>query len=155
MAITTARATSYIAECLQGIHVLGDTYKLLLLKPTHTGTYNALTTNVGTPGTGTPSTSNVGTDEASGTGYTSGGITLGAPTVSLSADGLTAKLDFPDPAAIANATLSANGAIIYNATKGNRVVAVFSAGGTVTSTAAAFDINLPASGDATSLIRIS
>jgi hypothetical protein len=155
MAITSSRATSYIAECLAGVHLTTDTYKALLIKAGHAGTYNKLTANVGTPGTGTPSVTNVGTDEAAGTGYTSGGITLGAPTVSLSTDGLTARLDFPDIASIAGATLSADGIVIYNSSKSGKVVGVFSFGGTVTSTAAAFDIAMPAAGDSTSLIRIS
>ena len=98
---------------------------------------------------------NVGTDEASGTGYTSGGFALGAPSISLSTDGLTARYDFPDPSAISNATLSAVGLIIYNSTKSGKVVGCWDFGGTVTSTAAPFDVNLPAAGDATSLIRIS
>lgn len=153
MAITTDRATSFLAECLAGTHTTADVYKLLLIKPGHAGTYSHATTNVGTPGTGTPSTSNVGTDEASGTGYTSGGITLGVPSITV--NGRVVRFDFPDPAAIANATLSAVGAIIYNSSKAGKVVGVYDFGGTVTATAGAFDVNVPTVGDATSLIRVS
>jgi len=154
MAITSTPTASYIAECMAGVHLTTDTYKALLIKSGHTGTYGKLTANVGTPGTGAPSVNNVGTDEASGTGYTSGGITLGAPTITLASNGLQARLDFPDIAAIPNATLSADGIVIYNSSKSGKVVGVFSFGGTVASTAAAFDIALPAAGDTTSLIRI-
>lgn len=153
MAITTDRATSFLAECLAGTHLTTDTYKLLLIKAGHAGTYSHATTNVGTPGSGTPSISNVGTDEASGTGYTSGGITLGAPSITVS--GRLVRFDFPDPAAIANATLSAVGAVIYNSTKGGKVVGVFDFGGTITATGGPFDLSIPAVGDSTSLIRIS
>lgn len=152
--ITTDRATSFIAECLAGTHVAGDTYKLLLIKAGHAGTYSHATANVGTPGAGAPSTSNVGTDEASGPGYTSGGITLGAPSVTVS--GRNVRLDFAAPAALANSTISADGAVIYNATKGGNVVGVYAfAGAPIISNNGNFTISVPAVGDATSLVRFN
>jgi hypothetical protein len=153
MAITTDRATSFIAECFQGIHLTTDVYKLALIKPGHAGTYSHATTNVGTPGTGTPTTANLGTDEASGTGYTSGGMTLAAPSITV--NGRVTRMDFAAPTPLASATLSAVGAVIYNSTKANRVIGVYDFGGTITSTGAAFTINVPAVGDATSLVRVS
>lgn len=135
-------------------HTAADTYKLVLIKAGHTGTYSKATTNVGTPGTGTPSTSNLGTDAvAASGGYALDGITLAGFTVSLDTD--TAILTFNDPSALSLVTASADGAIIYNSSRSNRAVAVFSFGSTVTSTSGSFDVNFPAAAAATALIRIS
>lgn len=154
MTITTDRATSFLAEALAGTHLTTDTYKLLLLKAGHTGTYSHANTNIGTPGTGTPSTSNVGTDEASGTGYTSGGITLAAPSITI--NGRVVRFDFADPTPLSSATISADGAVIYNSSKSGKILGVFAfAGAPITSTAGSYAIDLPTAGDATSLVRIS
>ena len=155
MTITTAMCSSFKQELLAMTpHTAADTYKLVLIKAGHTGTYGASTTAVGTPGTGSPSASNLGTDAvAASGGYISvDGITLSGFTVSL--DSGTAVLTFSDPAALSGVTASADGAIIYNSSRSNRAVAVLSFGSTVTSTAGAFDINLPAATAAAGLIRI-
>lgn len=155
MAITTALCASFKQELLaMSPHAAADVYKLVLIKGGHAGNYGAATTNVGTPGTGTPSTSNLGTDAvATSGGYSSvDGITLAGFAVTL--DSGTAVLTFTDPSALTGTTISADGAIIYNSTRGNRAVAVFSFGGTITSTAGPFDINLPAATAAAGLIRI-
>lgn len=155
MAITSALCSSFKQELLaMSPHTAADTYKLVLIKAGHTGTYGASTTSVGTPGTGTPSSSNVGTDAvAASGGYSSvDGITLAGFSVTL--DGSTAVLTFTDPSALSGVTASADGAIIYNASRSNRALAVLSFGSTVTSTAGSFDINLPAATAAAGLIRI-
>lgn len=72
-----------------------------------------------------------------------------------SLDGSTGILTFTDPAAWTGTTISADGAIIYNSTRSNRAVAVYSFGSTVTSTAGDFNLNLPAAAAATALIRIA
>ena len=135
-------------------HTAADTFKLVLIKGGHAGTYGAATTNVGTPGASAPSTSNLGTDAVptSGTYSSVDGVTLAGFAVSL--DGTTAILTFTDPAAFTSATISADGAILYNSSRSNRAVAVFSFGSTVSSTSGSFDVNLPAVGAATGLIRI-
>ena len=152
MAITTAIANSFKAEMLAGTHVPGDVYKILLLKVGAAGTYSSATTNVGTPGSGTPSSSNVGTDEVTGTGYTSGGLTLSG--YSATQTGSVARLDFSS-AAWSSSTISAIGAVIYNSSKSNKVVGVYDFGGTFTSTSSTFTVNMPAVGDTTSLVRVS
>jgi len=135
--ITSAVCASYKSEVLQGTHASGDTYKLLLLKSSASGSgnYTYAFTNVGTPGTGTPSNSNVGTDEvAAGNGYTSGGVTLSAPVVGVL--GQYAYLTFGSggsaDASWPASTITACGAVIYNSSKGNKAVAVlgFSSTGT-------------------------
>lgn len=145
MAITTAVCNSFKSELLGGIHDLDtDTIKIALIKSSEAGTYGAATTNY----------SNVtgNTDEASGTGYTTGGNTLASPVISL--DGSVAIVDFADTV-WANATISANGALIYNASKSNKAIAVISFGGTVTSTAGDFTIQFPAAAAATAVIQLA
>lgn len=149
MAITTATTSSYKREILA--ELAADVYKIALIKVGHTGTYGAATTNAGTPGTGAPTTANLGTDEVSGTGYTSGGNTLTGFSVTGTT---TARLDFATPT-WPSSSISAVGAIIYNSSKSNKVVAVFDFSGTITSTGATFTANMPAVGDTTSLVRIA
>jgi len=153
---TTALSTQFKLDALNGkVNIAGGsplTYKMLLIKVGATGTYDQTLTNVGTPGTGTPSATNVGTDEASGTGYTTGGATLTAGAVTLFTT--TGTATFATPVTWSTATISAICAVVYeNGTKD--VVGVFDFGGTVTSTAGTYTVNLPATGASTSLIRIS
>lgn len=151
MAITTAVANSYKLEVLSATHAPADVYKIALIKVGATGTYGASVTNAGTPGTGSPTTANLGTDEVTGTGYTSGGATLAGFSVT----GTTvARLDFTTPT-WANSTISAIGAVIYNSSKGNKVVGCYDFGGTITSTNGTFTAAMPAVGDATSLVRLA
>lgn len=153
---TSAIADSFKTNVLNGKEnfagVSPATYKILLIKVGATGTYDKTLVNVGTPGTGSPSTTNVGTDEASGTGYTTGGVTLAGVSVSLQTD--TATVDWGTNPSWTTATISAIAAVIYNSATSN-VVAVISFGGTVTSTAGTFTITLPASGASTSMIRLA
>lgn len=156
MAITTALCNSFKAELLaMAPHTAADVYKLVLIKAGHAGTYGAGTTAVGTPGSGAPSSSNLGTDAVAVSGdYASvNGITLAGFAASL--DTSTGILTFTDPAALTGTTISADGAIIYNSSRSNKAVAVFSFGGTISSTAGPFDINLPAAAAATAVIRVA
>jgi hypothetical protein len=93
-----------------------DRFKLLLLKAGPTGTYDSTLTNVGTPGTGSPSTSNVGTDEASGAGYTPGGIALDNVSPVSTNPASSAAITFSTTIQLTNATLSTDGAVIFNST---------------------------------------
>ena len=145
MSITTAVCNSFKAELLGGIHDLDtDTIKIALIKTSEAGTYGAATTNY----------SNVtgNTDEVVGTGYTTGGNTLASPVISL--DGSVAIVDFADTV-WANATISSSGALIYNASKSNKAIALISFGGTVTSTAGDFTIQFPAAAAATAIIQLA
>jgi len=145
MAITTAMCNSFKQELLGGVHDLDtDTLKVALIKESPTGTYGAATTNY------SDITGN--TDEAVGTNYTAGGQTLDSATISLS--GSTAFVDFADEV-FTNLTISADGAIIYNASQGNKAVAVFDFGGTVTSTSGDFTVVFPTADSSNAVIRIS
>lgn len=145
MAITTAMCNSFKQELLGGVHDLDtDTLKVALIKSSPAGTYGAATTNY------SDITGN--SDEAVGTNYTTGGQALDSPVISLS--GGTAFVDFADEV-FSNATVSADGAIIYNASQGNAAVAVFDFGGTVTSTSGDFTIVFPTADASNAVIRIS
>jgi hypothetical protein len=145
MAITTAMCNSFKQELLGGVHDLDtDTIKIALIKNTPSGTYGAATTNY--------SNVTVASDEATGTNYTTGGNTLGSPVISLS--GSTAIVDFADTT-WASATVSADGCIIYNASKSNAAIAVIDFGGTKTSTNGDFTIQLPTADASNAIIRIA
>ena len=145
MAITTAMCNSFKEELLGGVHDLDtDTLKVALIKASPAGTYGAATTNY------SDVTGN--SDEAVGTNYTASGQELDSATISLSGD--TAFVDFADEVFV-NLTISADGAIIYNASKGNRAIAVFEFGDTVSSTSGDFTIVFPAADASSAVIRIS
>ena len=85
------------------------------------------------------------------TGYSAGGATLSGFTSGLS--GSTAYLTFTD-VAIANATITARGCLIYNSSKSNKAVAVFDFGSEISSVNGTFTVDFPGAG-ASSLIGIA
>ena len=105
------------------------------------------------------STANLGADttvyvtagETSGTGYSAGGIALTGTTVSLS--GSVAYVDFAD-ATWPNASFVARGALIYNASKGNKAVAVLDFGADKTATNT-FVVQMPSNTASSALIRFA
>ena len=138
MAITQAMCTSFKSEILQEGHQLAtDTIKIALF--TSSASLDATTTAF--------STSN----EVSGTGYTSGGVTLTSTTVSTS--GTTAFFDADDPT-WTSATFTARGAIIYNASSSNKAVAVLDFGEDKIVTGGTFTVVFPAPDSANAIIRI-
>ena len=151
MAITQAMATSFKVEILDGIHNFGvgvvrastaaDVFKLALY--TSSATLGAATTAYTT------------SDEvsSSGTNYTAGGLTLTISQVPTSS-GTTAFIDFDD-LTFPSATITANGALIYNQTQSNKAVAVLAFGGDKTSTAGNFTIQFPAAAASTAILRIA
>ena len=145
MSVTTAMTTSFKQELLQGLHDLdGHTLKLALIKSGESGTFGAASTNF----------SNItdSSDEASGTGYSSGGATLGS--VAITTSGTTAFVDFAD-VSFSNSTISASGAMIYNTSASNRAIAVISFGGTVASTAGTFTVTMPTADASNAIIRLA
>ena len=149
--ITTAMCNSFKQELLGGVHDLdSDTLKIALIKPSPTGNFGAATTNFSDLG--------ATSDEATGSGYTSGGQNLGAPTDGTSSiinlSGSTAFIDFVDEV-FSNVTVSAAGALIYNSSQSNKAIAVFSFGQTVTSTAGDFTIVFPTQDASSAVIRIT
>lgn len=143
----------------------GDVFKMLLIKASPSLTYGPTQTNVGTPGTGTPTTSNVGTDETSGTGYTSGGATLGnvAPSLSGSGNSVATTSFSPNPS-WTSASFSATAAIVWNtstrlgaaaAPLNGRTVSVHDFGGTQTVSSGTFTVLMPTNSGTTAILSVS
>jgi len=143
MAITQTLTDTFLQDCLDGGHNLGnggDTLKIALYTSSATlgATTSAYTTS----------------NEVSGTGYTAGGATLSSQAVAYDATNQVAFFDAADPA-FTTATITARGALIYNNTKSNASIAVLDFGSDFTSTAGTFTIQLPSAAHNTAIIRIS
>jgi hypothetical protein len=138
MSIIQTQTTSFKAELYQGVHDLTtDVIKIALYTASadlneDTTVYNS-TNEV--PATGT---------------YSLGGAQLTPITVSSS--GYTAYVGFPNISW--TGAITARCALIYNATQGNKSVAVLDFGSDKTSTTT-FTITMPVNGPTTSLIRSS
>ena len=89
---------------------------------------------------------------SSGTNYTTGGATL--TNVAISTDGTTAIFD-ADNVSFANATISAQAALIYNANNSNSSIAVLDFGGVKTTTNGTFELQFPNADASNGLIRIA
>jgi hypothetical protein len=89
--------------------------------------------------------------ETSGTGYTVGGNTLANVSIASSANGIV-YVSFSNPS-WANASFTARGALIYNATQSNSSVAVLDFGADKTCSNQTFTVTLPANTATTALIR--
>ena len=139
MAITQAMCTSFKTELLGGVHDLDtDTIKIALF--TSSATLGATTTAYAT------------TNEVAGTGYTAGGNTLAGATISSS--GTTAIVDF-DNTTWASSTITARGAMLYNASKANRAIAILDFGADKTSTDGDFTIQFPVADASNAILRIA
>jgi hypothetical protein len=150
MAISQAMCTSFKVEILNGIHAFGttvvrasttaDTFKIALYTSSATldSTTTAYSTSNEVPSTG---------------GYSAGGNTLTVSQVPTSTS-TTAWLDFADSTWSA-ATITANGALIYNSSQSDKAVAVLAFGGDKTSTAGDFTIVFPAANSTSAIIRIA
>ena len=147
MAITTAMTTSFKRECFEALHNFlltgGNTFNAILIAGT-TGNYDATTTNY------SDVTGN--SDEATGTGYSAGGQALTRIDPAIS--GTTAYNDFAD-LTWSSSTISAIGAMIYNATNGNRAVSVHDFGGTQASSNGNFTLVFPAAAASTAILRFA
>jgi hypothetical protein len=138
MAFDQTLTTSFKQDILLGVHDLEtDDIKMALFLAT--ADLNATTTVYTTTG------------ETSGTGYTAGGKTLTGVTVLTS--GTTAYVDFADPS-WDPADFTARGALIYNASKSNKAIAVLDFGSDKTTTTT-FTVQMPANTATSALIRIS
>lgn len=142
MAITSALATSFKVEVMQALHNFtlstGNVFKIALY--TSTATLGASTTAYSA------------TNEITGTGYTAGGNTL--TNVTPTSTSTTAFTDFADTT-WTTATITANGALIYNSTNANRAVASIAFGSDKTSTAGDFTIVFPTPDSTNAIIRIA
>ena len=135
--IVQTQTTSFKKELYQGIHDLStDTIKIALY--TASADLNAATTVYSS------------TNEVVASGYTAGGQVMTG--VAISSDGYTAYVNWANVSW--NTAVTARCALIYNASKANKSVAVLDFGSDKTS-ATTFLITLPANTSTTALIRSS
>jgi hypothetical protein len=139
MAITQAMTTSFKVEAFGATHDL-DTDEIRMALYTSAATLGAATTAYSA------------TNEVVGPGYTAGGEIMTSPVIS--ADGTTAIVDFADVTWPAS-TITARGALVYNASKANRSIAVLDFGSDKISTDGDFTVSMPAAAAATALLRFA
>ena len=136
MSIIQTQTTSFKKELYQAVHNLElDTLKMALY--TANADLNADTTVYSS------------TNEVTGTGYVAGGVVITGVTVKTS--GYTAYVNFNNVAF--GASVTARCALIYNASKGNKSIAVLDFGSDKTS--ANFTVVMPQNTATTALIRSS
>jgi hypothetical protein len=134
--IVQTQTTSFKKELYEAIHNLStDTLKIALY--TANADLNEATTVYTT------------SSEVTGGGYTAGGVVLTGVTIS--SDGYTAYVNFNN--ASFSASVTARCALIYNASKANRSIAVLDFGSDKTSSS--FIITMPANTATSALIRSS
>lgn len=148
MTIAQTATASFKAELPQGIHNFGptspDTFKIALY--TAAATLDASTAAYATGG------------EVVGAGYTAGGNTLAisvTPVVANNSAGMpTSYWSFANTT-WSGATFTARGALIYNATEGNKSVAVLDFGADKTVSNTTFQIVFPTPDANSAIVRIS
>lgn len=143
MAISTAMCTSFKSQLMSALHDFdnpgGNTFKIALY--TSSATLGATTTAY--------SATN---EVATGGGYTAGGNTL--TSVSPTTSGTTAYVDFADTT-WSSSTITANGALIYNANSSNAAVVVLAFGSDKSSSNGDFTIIFPTANATDAIIRIA
>ena len=141
MAITQGMATSFKVQLLNGAqNFSSNTFKL------------ALYTSSATLGEGTTAYTTSGEIASTGN-YTAGGNTL-TVNVTPTSSGNVAYVSFANTS-WANATITANGALIYNNTNANAAVAILAFGGDKTSTDGTFAVNFPTADASSAIIRLT
>lgn len=136
MSILQTQTTSFKQELYQGIHDL-TTDNIYIALFTAAANLNEATTTYNSA------------NEVSGTGYYPGGVQMSG--ISISSSGFTAFVDFDN--VVFNAAVTARCALIYNASKANRSIAVLDFGSDKSS--ANFTITMPVASATTALIRSS
>jgi|TARA_B110000285_G_C14937483_1_gene520328 hypothetical protein len=138
MAITSGISISFRSQIMLGEHDLDtDSIKLALYSSSASLS----------DGTTVYTTSN----EVVGTGYSAGGVVLTG--IDVTTDSSVAVVSITD-AVVTASTITARGALIYNASQANKAIAVFDFGADKSSTAGDFTIQFPAAAAATAIIRI-
>jgi hypothetical protein len=134
--------TSFKSELMSALHDFdnpgGNTFKIALYTSSAT--------------LGASSTAYSATNEVTGTGYSAGGNTL--TSVSPTTSGTTAYVDFADTT-WSNSTITANGALIYNANSSNAAVVTLAFGSDKSSSNGDFVIVFPTANATDAIIRIA
>lgn len=120
-----------------------DVFKIALYSVAGGATLDAATTAYTTTG------------EITGTGYTAGGktLTITQTPTSSGTPSTTAYINFAD-IGWTGASFSADGALIYNSTNGNKSVAVLNFGTTKTVSVGTFTIVFPPAGTGSAIVQI-
>jgi hypothetical protein len=167
VAITSTLTNQFKLDLTKAIHDFtnsggtnASTFKWILVKSTHTGTYGADTLEADSPGSGAPSgsppgTTGIGTDAHATTGgYNAvAGLTLVFDEPQLYTN--TVVVHPTSPISVTATTISASGMLIYNSTSSNKVVACLSFGGTVATTNGTFAVTWPTKNGSTGMIRLA
>lgn len=145
MSIAQTTTTSFRVELFEAVHNFNtDTFKIAL----YTGAADI----------GPQTTAYLTNGETSGTGYVAGGNTLTVSTLPTYANNSynvpTAYISFANTA-WNGASFTARGALIYNATKGNKSVAVLDFGGDKTVSNQTFTVQFPTADANSAIVRIS
>lgn len=149
MAIYQSATTSFKVELLQGVHNFGptDADHFWIALYTADASLSANTTQYTTQG-----------EVADGNGYATGGQELTVSQTPTSGTGpyniptayvSFANISWPD------ASFTARGALIYNATQGNKSVAVLDFGSDKTVSSSTFTITFPSADANSAIVRIS
>jgi hypothetical protein len=148
MSIAQTTTTSFRVELLQAVHNFGPTSPNTFKVALYTGAANI----------GPTTTVYTTSSEVVGTGYTAGGNTLTISTSPTSGSNTafipTAYISFANTS-WTNASFTCRGALIYNATQGNKSVAVLDFGSDKTVSGTTFQIVFPASDANSAIVRIS
>ena len=135
--INQTQTTSFKKELYEGVHnLLTDTIKIAL----YSGSANL----------GENTTAYTVEGEVAGLGYVAGGNVLTGTTVNSS--GTIAYVSFNDATWTA-ASFTCRGALIYNASKANRAIAVLNFGSDKTVANGTFTVRLPANDASSAIIR--
>lgn len=134
MSSTQTQTTSFKAECWQAVHnLLTDTLKIALY--TSSASLDEATTVY------------TSADEVSGAGYTAGGQDITG--VTLNTSGFSVYSSFDNPSWVG--PLTARYALLYNASKGDKSIAVLDFG--ADKTVATFTVQMPPNTVTTALLR--
>lgn len=148
MTIAQTSTTSFKVELLQAVHNFGPT--------TPNTFYIALYTGAASIGASTTAYTSI--NEVVGTGYTAGGKVLvisSSPAAANATGGVpTAYMSFAT-VSWPSSSFTARGALIYNATQGNKSVAVLDFGADKTVGSQTFTITFPTADANSAIVRIA
>lgn len=125
--ISPGMSVHAMVDFFRGVHHPGDVYKIALYD--EGAVLNSLTSEYTTE------------HEVKGKGYQRGGMELSGYTAEL--DGMTPVMGWTVDPIWRNATISARGALIYNASKRNRAIVVVDFGDVIRSTNGNFRVPMP------------
>ena len=160
MSITTAMCTSFKEESWQDLHHLGDAsaspiggdvFKIaliLLSLSSPQNTYGAASTNY----SDITGNADEASDSNSPTSYTAGGATL--TNIGVAVSGTTVYADFAD-VTFSSVTMSADGAMIYNSTNGNRACSLHDFSGLRTASGGDFVLQFPTADASNAILRLA